>query len=250
MSRISFPDLIVSDLINPSGSWNHPLLISLFTPSSVKEILKIPISHNLTPSFLWTPSTNGLFSTSSAYRLISSPRISSVSSPLDSSSWKALWKLKLNARLVLFLWKIAWNVLPTKTRLKALFHIPSPDSLCPLCSSEEDYLSHLFFSCIFARVAWRSSFWPLDSLAWSSISLSNWIKGILSPHSFFGIPLADCHLFQIYAFVLCDLLWFARNKAAHEGSIPDISTLASSIRRTSFDHAAAWKSPSSLVKEF
>jgi hypothetical protein len=57
-------------------------------------------------------------------------------------------------------------------------------------------------------------------------------------------------LFQIFAFVLCDLLWFARNKAVHEGLIPDITTLASSIKKTTLDHAAAWQSTSSLVKEF
>jgi hypothetical protein len=37
---------------------------------------------------------------------------------------------------------------------------------------------------------------------------------------------------------LCDQIWYARNKAVHAGSIPDISSLASSIRR------------SALVKEF
>jgi hypothetical protein len=123
--------------------------------------------------------------------------------------------------------------------LKALFHIFAFDSLCPLCSSEEESLSHMFFNCIFARVAWRSSFWPLDSSAWSSISPTNWIKGTLAPHSTFGIPLADCHLFQIYAFVLCDQIWFARNKVVHKGSIPDISYLANSIRRSTLDHATA-----------
>jgi hypothetical protein len=46
-------------------------------------------------------------------------------------------------------------------------------------------------------------------------------------------------LFQIFASILCDLLWFARNKAVHEGVIPDLSSLANSIRRTSLDHAAA-----------
>jgi hypothetical protein len=97
-------------------------------------------------------------------------------------------------------------------------------------------------------VAWRSSFWPLDSLAWSSLSLPNWIKGIIHPHSSLGIPLADTHLFQIFAAVLCDVLWFSRNKAVHEGVIPDINNLANSIRRTSLDHATAWKSSSSLVK--
>ncbi|XP_059450878.1 uncharacterized protein LOC132181647 [Corylus avellana] len=251
LSRSSYPDLIVSDLITPNGCWNLPLLVSLFTSPCVKEILKIPISPNISTSFLWTPSSNGNFSTCSAFRLISNSRNSTVISPLESSSWKALWKLKLNARLILFLWKIAWDILPSKVRLKAIFNIPNSESLCPLCSSEEDSLSHLFFRCIFARVAWRSSFWPLDSLAWSSLSLPDWIKGIIYPFSSFGIPKADSHLFQIYASVLCDLLWFSRNKAVHEGIIPDIISLASSIKRTSLDHAAAWKYSSPItVKEF
>jgi hypothetical protein len=173
MSKTSFPDLKVFDLFSLNGSWNLSLLISLFTFASVKEILKIPISLHLDTPFLWTPSSNGLFSTSSAYRLISSPRINSVSSPFESSIWKSLWKLKLNARLLLFLWKIAWNLLPTKTSLKALFHIPTSGSLCPLCNSEEESLSHLFFNYVFAKVAWRSSFWPLDSSAWYSFSPSH-----------------------------------------------------------------------------
>ena len=68
--------------------------------------------------------------------------------------------------------------------------------------------------------------------------------------TYFGIPIANCHLFQIFAAVLCDLIWFARNKAAHEGTIPDISSLVSSIRKTFLDHATAWNSPSPFVKEF
>jgi hypothetical protein len=87
-------------------------------------------------------------------------------------------------------------------------------------------------------------FLALDSSAWSSLTPPNWIKGIIHPHSSFGIPKIDSHLFQIFATVLCDLIWFARNKAVHEGFIPDISILASSIRRTSLDHAATWQSTS------
>ena len=56
--------------------------------------------------------------------------------------------------------------------------------------------------------------------------------------------------FQIFATVLCDLIKFARNKAVHEGFIPNISILASSIKRTSLDHATAWQSSSPLVKEY
>ena len=250
LSKSSNPNLIVSYLISPNGQWNHHLLVSLFTTPCVKELLKIPISHNNSSSFLWTPYSNCLFSTYSACRLISSSKISSNMSPLESSTWKDLWRLKLNARLTLVLWKIAWNILSSKIKLKTIFHIPSTKSLCPLYSTEEDSLPHLFFSCIFARVAWRSSFWLLDSLAWSSLTLPHWIKGIINPHSSFGIPKSNTHLFQIFADVLCDLIWFARNKAVHEGFIPDINILANLIRRTCLDHAAAWQSFSPLVKEY
>jgi hypothetical protein len=57
------------------------------------------------------------------------------------------------------------------------------------------------------------------------------------------------HSNNAFAAVLCDLIWFARNKAIYEGFIPDISILASSIGRTSLDHAAAWQSSPPLVKD-
>jgi hypothetical protein len=129
-----------------------------------------------------------MFFASSAYRFISSQRVSSYSSPFDLAKWKLLWKLKLNAKLKLFLWKIAWDIIPSKARLKVVYHIPTKKSLYPLCNMEEDSLLHLFFRCSFARITWRSSFWPLDSQAWSSLSLSSWVQGIISPHAIFGIP--------------------------------------------------------------
>jgi hypothetical protein len=43
--------------------------------------------------------------------------------------------------------------------------------------------------------------------------------------------------------VLCDLLWFSRNKAVHEGIIPNILQLANTIKKTDLAHSAAWKSP-------
>ena len=135
---------------------------------------------------------------------------------------------------------MAWDILPSKARLKAVFPISLADSLCPLCNMAEDSLIHLLFSYSFVGIAWGTSFWPLDSLAWSSISLSSWVKGIITPHTAFGIPNSDVHLFQIYASVLCDMLWFSRNKAIHEGIIPDISKLAASIKKSSLAHVAAW----------
>jgi hypothetical protein len=80
----------------------------------------------------------------------------------------------------------------------------------------------------------------LDSLKWATLSLPEWIKSILTPHSSFGIPVADSHLFWIYAAVLCDTMWFSRNQAVHKGVIPNVSTLAAKIRRVSVEHYVAW----------
>jgi hypothetical protein len=79
---------------------------------------------------------------------------------------------------------------------------------------------------------------PLHSPKWSSLSLSNWIKGILTPYQSFGIPFADSHLFQIFAAVLCDLLWYSRNQAVHHGIIFDASKLVKNIKRISLEHFA------------
>jgi hypothetical protein len=70
-----------------------------------------------------------------------------------------------------------------------------------------------------------------------------------SPSSSFGIPKKEAHLFQIFASVLCDLLWFSRNKAMHEGSIPNILKLADTIKQTALAHLAAGKIASEPIIE-
>jgi hypothetical protein len=76
------------------------MLPFLFNPATVLEILNIRIYDNI-DSLLWTPSS-GVFTTKSAHHLLTSNRHSTFS-PLPPATWKALWKLKLNHRLRLFL---------------------------------------------------------------------------------------------------------------------------------------------------
>jgi hypothetical protein len=160
--------------------------------------------------------------------------------PMSSSQWKLLWKINLNDILKLFLWKIAWDIVPSKSRLNEVFPISPSNLVCPLCNVEDESLSHLFFSCFFVRISWRLSPWPLDSLKWSSLSLSDWINGILTPNIVFGIPLVDLqYLFQIFATILCDFLWCSRNQAIHKGVRPDVLVLAANIKKVSMEHYAA-----------
>jgi 1,4-alpha-glucan branching enzyme len=57
---------------------------------------------------------------------------------------------------------------------------------------------------------------------------------------FFGIPFVDSHSFQIFATVMCDILWLSINQAVHKGVIPEVLKLAENIQRVSSEHLAAW----------
>jgi hypothetical protein len=125
-------------------------MLSIFDSSSIREILKLKVGPFFVPNFIWSPSTNGLFSTRSAFNHITHPRVNSTFSPLNPFAWKKLWKLQLNDRLKLFLWKIAWDIIPTKSRLNHFLNLSPYDLICPLCNSKIDSLSHLFFSGVFS----------------------------------------------------------------------------------------------------
>ena len=86
-------------------------------------------------------------------------------------------------------------------------------------------------------------------MKWSALSLADWIEGILTLTSSFGIICADSHFFQIFAAVLCHMLWFYRNQAVHKGVIPDVSTIVANINRVSVEHFTAWSDKLHSVKE-
>jgi hypothetical protein len=113
----------------------------------------------------------------------------------------------------------------------------------------DDSLNYLFFECIFVRVVWRHSFWPLDSTTLHFSSMSEWISSIISLRSSIGIPLVDQHKFQIFAAVACDILWFYRNKAFHNGTSFDTRFVSMHINKISLEHFQAWHSSFQILKE-
>jgi hypothetical protein len=146
------------------------------------------------------------------------------------------------------LWKIAWNIIPTKERLGQLFNV-NFDISCPLCKIANDSFQHLFFGCIFARVVWRHSFWPLDSTTFNFSSMLNWIKLIIFPSNSLGIPLADCHKIQIFAFVAYDILWYYRNQAFHNKITFEARNVSTHINKIALEHFQAWHSVSFVPVE-
>ena len=242
----NFQYLQVRDLIDHSSHQNASAIHSLFDSVSAQEILRTKIFTALDPSYIWTPSSSGRLSVSSAYKFITASN--SISSTEPSHLWNSLWKLKLNDRLRLFLWKIAWDILPTQMRLGQLLQLNTISS-CPLCKAANDSLHHLFFDCFFVRVVWRHSFWPLNSSMFSFSSMMDWVKLIISPNSTLNIPLVDCHKFQIFASVACDILWYYKNKAFHDGITFDARGVSAHINKIFIEHFQAWNSVSTAPVE-
>jgi hypothetical protein len=56
-----------------------------------------------------------------------------------------------------------------------------------------------------------------------------------------GIPQAETHLFQIFAVVTCDYLWFISDKAHHDGLIPNALVILFTINKTVLEHHSTWK---------
>jgi hypothetical protein len=59
----------------------------------------------------------------------------------------------------------------------------------------------------------------------------------------------DQHKFQIFAAMACDILWFYRNKAFHNGASFDARSVSMHINKISLKHFQAWHSSYQILKE-
>lgn len=199
------PESLVQSFIIPhSYLWNKALVEKTFHPDSAK------ISR-AADRLAWAPETTGVFLVKSAYRLL----LMEDNSLLNQSptvDWQSLWKLNMQERLKFFLWKVAWDALPSRQKiaekLQANFQ---GEEICPLCGNSSESLPHLFFFCSFARLLRRSSPWPISVDIVTSGSIHHWLRMLLNPSRFLYIPDSDSHHFQLFAALTMDSIWRARN---------------------------------------
>lgn len=80
----------------------------------------------------------------SAYEFIVNSRGLSTS-PLSAEEWRQIWKLKIQHRLKLLLWKEVAGALPVKGLLGRWNRNLQEDSwICRLCREHEESATHLF----------------------------------------------------------------------------------------------------------
>jgi hypothetical protein len=87
------------------------------------------------------------------------------------------------------------------------------------------------------------------SIALNVSNMTDWLLIILDPHNMLGIPQFDIHLFQIFVAVACDYIRFVRNKAHHDGLIPNAIVIFTAINKTVLEHYFAWRSKQVIIKE-
>ncbi|KAG6631738.1 uncharacterized protein LOC122290971 [Carya illinoinensis] len=212
------PLVKASDLIqNHPKSWHMSKLQSLFDQTSIREILKIPLSQTLQgeDKEIWALNHSGKFSVKTAYHAQVDYHESVHQN--QNSLFKPLWSLKIHDRHKLLLWKILWNILPTKAKISERIS-QQVNTECTFCDQEEETTLHLFVKCPIVRILWQQGSWPLNIERLPIHSSADWIKMIIYPDKLLGLQENETHHFQLYAVVLLDLLWKNRNEKVHNSS--------------------------------
>ena len=92
------------------------------------EISAYPIQCHLKDTVLWKAEPTGLYSTRSAYRLLSNQN----SSASDGRNFQIIWSLKIPPKAAIFTWRLIKDRLPTRVNLQRR-NVGLQESFCPLC---------------------------------------------------------------------------------------------------------------------
>lgn len=76
--------------------------------------------------------------------------------------WRIIWEIKCPPKVLVFLWKIQWGIVPTNLMLSVRIRTHSP--LCKWCNMAPESINHLFWACPLANSVWNfiSHWWCLD----------------------------------------------------------------------------------------
>ncbi|KAJ3707671.1 hypothetical protein LUZ61_011376 [Rhynchospora tenuis] len=147
---------------DPYSVWSSTVQL-LYGTLDINQLISSPVSYGLTdilqqgpffnislvdanPTAIWKWTANGIFSSSSAYGVLSN-------TGTISKFHHALWKVKSPPRVKIFLWLLLQDRLLTQQNLMVRGW-PSPAS-CPCCSSGLlETTDHLFLHCNYASLVW------------------------------------------------------------------------------------------------
>ncbi|XP_006603334.2 uncharacterized protein [Glycine max] len=154
-------------------SWRRNLFDSEMGVAStfLETIAAIRICGTLKDTWLWGAEPNGIFSTKSAYNLIKAEQLLED----QDSGFHQLWDLKVPPKVLSFAWRLLWDRLPTKDNLSRR-QIQLDNDLCPLCQTQPETASYLFFTCDKVLPLWWEFFtWVKEGTILHNSPMANFL---------------------------------------------------------------------------
>lgn len=207
-----------------SNPWKLSLLEEILPKHVIDRIYSIPVLIDTrgedTP--IW-PSKDGECTAKASYASL----VSSFSNEKDlgnNRNW--IWKSVLSPKLQLFLWKLSYDRLPTKSNLFWL-----TNKSCHVCCKEEETASHLFRYCRFTKLVRKKLHTFSASTQFMQGTLLEWLKTnakIGEPTPSHNVPWKT-----IFVFVFWNI-WLHRNAKIFRPKMMYVSTLIKNKFFTSF----------------
>ncbi|KAK3225726.1 hypothetical protein Dsin_005588 [Dipteronia sinensis] len=150
-------------------SWSWPAAMSIDIVEIRSRMPSYNPISNIEDSIHWLPSSNGIYSASSA--------LASLRVPYPLVPWfKLVWFPQNIPRMSFILWIAIRGRLSTRDRIHK--YDPRAVSTCVLCNSHLESHAHLFFEYLFNRAIWTqilkyygfpwNSLWWNDFIIWAS----------------------------------------------------------------------------------
>jgi hypothetical protein len=239
----------VSELISPiTGTWDEPLLRSLFFGVDVSRILQIPINNHGFDDFLaWSATSHGRYTVRSGYYLQWRHQFGGFANQLalpgssaNNPVWQALWKLKIASKVKNFIWRTLHGIVPLKCIL-ANRHIGTSGE-CPICHQGPEDVKHLLFQCQAARDLWSSlgMLHLVEETAHENRSGSVILETLLRSQNCTMRGLDNVGLKETVA-ITCWYLWWLRRRRTHNEAVPPINRCKMSILPMAANQANSFK---------
>ncbi|CAJ2638086.1 unnamed protein product [Trifolium pratense] len=163
----------VSDLSNEYGTWRLDLFKKFIPPQFVNQIAGCAPANPLLgdDSVSWPLTSNGIFSTKSAYDFL----LSHI--PTRSAIWTNVWKWEGPHRIRCFLWLLYNDGLKTNDK-RARWSMDAND-VCPLCSSHIETPLHVLRDCDRSKEVWQRLNFSFGNQ--NSQMLPTWLNHYLKP---------------------------------------------------------------------
>ncbi len=130
----------VSDLLVPGeGRWDEVFVRETFGEHLAERILALPIPLRAEPDRLvWIPTGRSRVRARDIHAWTSREPVRRI-----DGGW--IWRMRVHPRVALFLWKVAWGCLPTRSVLAR--RGMGLDLLCERCLDVEETISHVLLRC-------------------------------------------------------------------------------------------------------